>query len=155
MMSPSEPEAIVRARRRDPAWDGFFARIEGLARYDRFAMVGLAAPDGAGGRRNVYVHGKAMLVDDAWATAGSCNLHAGSLFRNTEMNVSFWDPETVHALRCELLAEHLGRDTGHLDDRAALALCRETARENARRRAAGDADWRGMVFALDPAAYGR
>ena len=67
------------------------------------------------------VHSKVMLVDDAWGTIGSCNLHAGSLFRNTEMNVSFWDPACVRALRCELLAEHLGEETRHLDDLAALA----------------------------------
>jgi phosphatidylserine/phosphatidylglycerophosphate/cardiolipin synthase-like enzyme len=96
-----------------------------------------------------------MLVDDAWATIGSCNLHAGSLFRNTEMNVSFWEPAAVRALRCDLLAEHLGEDTACLDDRAALALCRRIARENAARHAAGDADWRGLVFALDPLVYGR
>ncbi len=155
MLSPPEPEPIVLARRKDPEWNAFFTGIEKLGRHDNFAMVGLAAPDGHGGRRNVYVHSKVMLVDDAWATAGSCNLHAGSLFRNTEMNVSFWDPETVHALRCDLLAEHLGEETAHLDDRAALALFRRIARENAARLSAGDPAWKGLVFELDPVSYGR
>lgn len=35
-----------------------------------------------------------MLVDDAWATIGSCNLHSSSLFGKIEMNASL-DPEVV------------------------------------------------------------
>lgn len=155
LLSPPEPETIVRTRRRDAEWNAFFERFEALARYDTFAMVGLSAPDGAGGRHNVNVHSKAMLVDDSWATIGSCNLHAGSLFRNTEMNVSFWDPTVVRRLRCELLGEHLGEDTDDLDDRAALALCRRIAQANALKRQRGDTAWQGLVFALDPVAYGR
>jgi len=95
-----------------------------------------------------------MLVDDAWATIGSCNLHAPSLFSNTEMNATFWDPNVVRALRCELLAEHLGRATADLDDGAALRLFRRVARENRQRRDAGDAAWQGLAFSLDPASYG-
>lgn len=155
LLAPPEAEAIVRSRRKEAEWGVFFERLEALGRHANFAMAGLAAPDGAGGRRSVSVHSKVMLVDDAWGTIGSCNLHAGSLFRNTEMNVSFWDPACVRALRCELLAEHLGEETRHLDDRAALARFRRIARENARKRDAGDGDWQGLVFALDPAAYGK
>jgi cardiolipin synthase A/B len=95
-----------------------------------------------------------MLIDDAWATIGSCNLHAFSLTGNTEMNASIWDPKVVRALRCELLTEHLGRDTSDIDDRAALCLYREIARENRRRRDANDANWQGLAFSLDPARYG-
>jgi phosphatidylserine/phosphatidylglycerophosphate/cardiolipin synthase-like enzyme len=95
-----------------------------------------------------------MLVDDAWATIGSCNLHANSLYGNTEMNASIWDPEVVHALRCELLAEHLDQDTAGIDDRAALCRYRGIARENCRRRDAGDFKWQGLAFSLDPATYG-
>jgi len=155
MLSPPEPEAIVRARRMDAAWTEFFERIEALARHDGFTMASLAAPDGAGGRRSVSVHSKAMLIDDAWATVGSCNLHAGSLFRNTEMNVSFWDPACVRALRCELMAEHMGEETRQLDDREAFARFRRIARENAAKRKAGDGAWQGLVFALDPVVYGK
>jgi cardiolipin synthase A/B len=95
-----------------------------------------------------------MLIDDEWATIGSCNLHALSLSGHTEMNASIWDPEVVRALRCELLAEHLGQDTAGIDDRAALRLYREVARENRRTRNANDCKWQGLAFALDPAAYG-
>jgi phosphatidylserine/phosphatidylglycerophosphate/cardiolipin synthase-like enzyme len=103
----------------------------------------------------VYVHAKAMLIDDAWATIGSCNLHASSAYGNSEMNVSFWDPVVVQALRCELLAEHLGTDTAQLNDRSALGQYRRLAQENRGRRDAGDFDWPGLAFAIDPATYGR
>jgi hypothetical protein len=53
-----------------------------------------------------------------------------------------------------LLTEHLGRDTSDIDDRAALCLYREIARENRRRRDASDANWQGLAFSLDPARYG-
>jgi cardiolipin synthase len=70
------------------------------------------------------------------------------------MNASIWDPEVVHALRCELLAEHLGQETAGIDDRSALRLYREIARENRRRRDANDFKWQGLAFCLDPVAYG-
>ena len=89
------------------------------------------------------------------ATIGSCNLHASSVLGNTELNATFWDPGVVRPLRRELLAEHLGRDTGDLDDRAALGELRRIARENRGRRDAGDPDWRGLAFSLDPATYCR
>ena len=95
-----------------------------------------------------------MLVDDSWATIGSCNLHTGSLRRNAELNASFWAPPLVRALRRTLFAEHLGTDTDGLDDRAAHALFRRVARDNRRRRIAGDPRWQGLAFGLDPAAYG-
>jgi hypothetical protein len=53
-----------------------------------------------------------------------------------------------------LLAEHLDRDTTGIDDRAALRLYGEIARENRRRRDAGDCKWQGLAFSLDPATYG-
>jgi cardiolipin synthase len=155
ILAPAEPEHYVRDARKDPARKGFFDQIEALGRYDGFALVGIAGPDGQGGRSNIYVHAKIMLVDDAWATMGSCNLHSASLFGNTEMNATFWDPKVVRALRCLLLSEHLGRDTMHVDDRAALRLYRDVARENRIRKERGDFNWQGLAFALAPAAYGK
>ena len=73
-----------------------------------------------------------------------CNLHHNSLFGHTELNASFWSPKR----------EHLGRDTGHLDDREALILYRSVAMENAHKRRLGRNDWNGMAFRLDSATYG-
>lgn len=151
---PAEPESHLRDMRRHPAHRPLFERVAGLAAHERFALAGLAAPGLDGGRRPVYVHAKAMLVDDVWATVGSANLHASSLFGSTEMNVSFWDAAAVRDLRVALLAKHLEADTGGLDDEAALDLYRRVARDNRRKHNAGDGAWQGNAFALDPATYG-
>jgi hypothetical protein len=52
------------------------------------------------------------------------------------------------------LAEHLDQDTAGIDDRSALRLYRDIARENRQRRDASDCKWQGLAFSLDPAAYG-
>jgi cardiolipin synthase len=148
---PGEPEAWFREARQKPEHEELFVQLAALGRHERFGLAGL---DRNGGRTSVYVHAKIMLVDDAWATIGSCNLHSASLLGNTEMNASFWDPQVVRALRCALLAEHLDRSTGDLDARAALRLYRELARANRRKRDAGDSDWQGNAYSLDPATYG-
>ncbi len=152
-LAPADPEPYVRRDRKDPQHRERFERTAALGRYPNFALAGIASANAEGQRANIYVHSKMMLVDDAWATIGSCNLHGFSLFGNTEMNATFWDPAVVRALRCDLLAEHLGEDTASLDDRAALALYRRVAADNRRRREAGDHQWQGIVFSLDPATY--
>jgi len=86
-----------------------------------------------------------MLVDDAWATLGSCNLHANSLFGPHRDERVVLGPDVVRALRC---------DTAALDDCAALRLYRQVAQENRRRRDAGDFAWQGLAFSLDPAPCG-
>jgi cardiolipin synthase A/B len=151
---PAEPEDHIYAARRAGRHQTLFAGLAALGRYENFALIGIARRNAQGGRSNVYVHAKIMLVDDGWATIGSCNLHANSLYGHSEMNASFWDPVIVRSLRCTLLAEHLGLDTAQLDDRAAFDLYRQVARENSRKRDAGDADWQGLAFVLDPAKYG-
>jgi len=154
LLVPADPEENVYAARKNSQRKALFDGIATLGRYENFALVGIAGPNAQASRSNVYVHAKVMLIDDAWATIGSCNLHANSLTGHSEMNASIWDPEVARALRCELLAEHLGQDTAGIDDRAALCLYRETARANRRRRDASDFDWQGLAFSLDPAMYG-
>lgn len=157
LLVPAEPEQHVRSARRTPARRELFDGIEALGRYENFLLVGIAAPDGQGRRTGIYVHAKAMLVDDEWATIGSCNLHSNSLSGHTEMNASVWDRDVVRALRCELLLEHLGEDTSHLGDRAALGRYRQIANANGARERAEELNWpswRGLAFALDPATYG-
>lgn len=153
MLVPAHPEEYVRADRKTEPHRERFERIAALGRYENFLLAGVAGHDPQGKRVDVYVHAKAMLIDDAWATIGSCNLHPYSLYGHSELNASFWDPEVVRALRCDLLAEHLGQDVTSLDDRAALALYRRVARENQVKDRRGDTNWQGIVFALDPATY--
>jgi cardiolipin synthase len=154
LLVPADPDERTRAARTNPQRRALFDGLAALGRYANFTLAGIAGANALGSRSNIYIHGKIMLIDDAWATIGSCNLHAFSLTANTEMNASIWDLEVARALRCELLAEHLGRDTAAIDDRDALCLYREIARENRRRRDARDFNWQGLAFSLDPALYG-
>ena len=152
LLVPAEPEAHVIAARRDPVERAPFESLEALGRHPNFLLAGIAEP-GPEGRRPKYVHTKLMVVDDAWTTVGSCNLHRFSLSGHSEMNASIWDAAVARELRCTLLAKHLARDTTALDDRGALDAYRRIARENRRKRKIGDADWQGQAFELDPARY--
>jgi cardiolipin synthase A/B len=121
-----------------------------LARAPHFTLAGLAGRDANGTRQPVHVHAKLMIVDDVWATTGSCNLHRYSVYGNSELNIAFADAVTVPALRCELLAEHIAQDTSALDGRAALHVFRAVAEQNADRQRSGDPDWEGIACAMDP-----
>ncbi len=153
VLVPADPEEPIRAARRNPDRRGLFEGVARLGGYERFALVGIAGRNARGERCDVYVHGKLMVIDDAWATIGSCNLHSNSLLGHSEMNGSIWDAAVARRLRVALLAEHLGEDTAHLNARSALRLYRQVAFHNRCRRDAGDSDWRGLAFALDPATY--
>jgi cardiolipin synthase A/B len=154
ILVPADPEDGVRTARHNPQRKPLFDGLAALGQYQNFTLAGIAGPDTRGRRSSIYVHSKIMLVDDAWATIGSCNLHAHSLTGHSEMNAAIWDPKLARALRCELFSEHLGHDTAGIDDRAALRLYREVAHENRRKRDAGDFKWQSLAFSLDPATYG-
>ncbi|HYD05516.1 MAG TPA: phosphatidylserine/phosphatidylglycerophosphate/cardiolipin synthase family protein [Reyranella sp.] len=98
LLVPAEPEDHVYAARQDPARGDLFAGLEALGRYPRFRLAGLS----------VYVHCKLMIVDDAWLTIGSCNLHAYSLGGHSEMNASIWDAAVARDLRKRLRRTHAG-----------------------------------------------
>ncbi len=154
LLVPAIAEQYVYAARHDPGQAARFWGIEKLGRHENFTMAGLAEHrDGA--RRAAYVHAKMMLIDDVWATVGSCNLHPFSLAGHTEMNASIWDAQVARGLRCTLLARHLGLDTAAMDDVAALRLFRDIARDNRLRMERHDFDWRGLAFALSPESYAK
>jgi phosphatidylserine/phosphatidylglycerophosphate/cardiolipin synthase-like enzyme len=150
---PGQPHPDMTAARHNPASAPFFEQITGLGRYDNFLLAGIAGNRDEGGYHDIYVHAKVALIDDAWATIGSTNIANRSFHRDTELNASFWHPETVRALRVELLQEHLGLDTSHLDVRGAMGAYREAAAANRARRQAGE-PLHGLAHALDPATYG-
>jgi phosphatidylserine/phosphatidylglycerophosphate/cardiolipin synthase-like enzyme len=145
-ISPTAYETVERR--------AFFEARAALGKYDNFTLAGIAGFGSDGLRKAVYVHSKLMLIDDAWATVGSCNLHHFSLFGNGELNAALSDPAIVSAFRVALFQEHLARDTSALDDRAALQLFRQIARENRQRHKNGDPAWQGLAISLDPATYG-
>ncbi|SEP27493.1 Phosphatidylserine/phosphatidylglycerophosphate/cardiolipin synthase [Rhodospirillales bacterium URHD0017] len=152
MLVPAIAEGYVFEARNDPQEAARFWGIEALGRHDNFTLAGLAELH-AGARRAAYVHAKMMVVDDVWATVGSCNLHPFSLAGHTEMNASIWDAVLARDLRCRLFTQHLGVDTASLDDRAALRQFRDIARGNRRRMESRTPDWQGLTFALSPETY--
>ncbi|HEY4168920.1 MAG TPA: phosphatidylserine/phosphatidylglycerophosphate/cardiolipin synthase family protein, partial [Reyranella sp.] len=81
LLVPAIPEEGVYAARQDPSRRVLFEGLEALGRHPNFRLAGLA----------VYVHAKLMIVDDAWLTIGSCNLHRYSMGGHSEMNASVWD----------------------------------------------------------------
>ncbi|HEU5229567.1 MAG TPA: phosphatidylserine/phosphatidylglycerophosphate/cardiolipin synthase family protein [Ktedonobacteraceae bacterium] len=121
-----------------------------LAAFDHFTLAGIAGLSDDGKRNPVWIHAKLMLVDGAWGTVGSCNLHRYSLFGNGELNAAFWDRETARVLLSELLSEHLDRDISELNDRAALQCFGKIARSNRRLLENGDSRWQGLAFSLLP-----
>jgi phosphatidylserine/phosphatidylglycerophosphate/cardiolipin synthase-like enzyme len=153
LLVPGNAHPEYRAAREIPATKPYFDLVASLGDFDHFLLAGIASNAGAGSYHDIYVHAKIMLVDDAWATIGSTNVADRSFFGDTELNASFWHPETVRRLRCELLQEHLGSDTSGLDDVASLGLFRERARQNQVRRERGER-LEGLAFAIDPERYG-
>lgn len=148
--APDHPPGAYDA----PDRRAFFEARAALARFPNFTMAGIAGRTADGRRAPVHVHAKLMVVDDVWATVGSCNLHRFSLTGNAELNASVWCRATAVELRTALLREHLDLDTSAMDGRAALRRFGEVARANRRRLDAGEDGWRGIAFALDPATYG-
>ena len=142
-------DAAARARYAD-----IIARRARLAAHERFTLCGMAARGSDGTRRPVYVHSKLMLIDDEWASVGSCNVHHYSMNGNGELNAAVWDRAFVRALRVELLREHLGSDTSELTDAEALDHFRVVAQANRRRHESHDSWWQGMAIALDATSYG-
>lgn len=139
--------------RRNPKLAALFEPLHALGRFERFCLVAIASSAGPAQYHDVYVHAKIALIDDAWATIGSTNIADRSFRGDTELNASFWHLPTVQALRVELLLEHLGVETSHLDDAAAMRLYRKQARENAAARSEGR-PLDGLAFEIDPVRYG-
>jgi cardiolipin synthase len=144
---------LIEYRRRAPELTApIFDLLEECGRCEHFTFAALAKKNTAGRLVDIYIHAKIMLVDDVWATIGSTNFMGRSFLRETEMNASFWCPETVRKLREDLFDEHLeGAATG-LDEVAAFDHFHEIAMRNQPRFAAGD-DLEGLAHALVPEDY--
>jgi phosphatidylserine/phosphatidylglycerophosphate/cardiolipin synthase-like enzyme len=96
MLVPAIPEEGVYAARQDPSRRALFEGLEALARHPNFRLAGIPA----------YVHAKLMIVDEAWLTIGSCNLHRYSMGGHSEMNASIWDAIIARDLREALRRKH-------------------------------------------------
>ncbi len=152
VLVPADAHHEMAQARKSPQARPFFDRLGQLGTHDHFLLAGIANYGDDGVLRNIYVHAKIMLVDDHWATIGSCNIGNRSFFNDTELNASFWSDAVVRNLRCDLLQEHLGIDTAQMNDREAMQVYRDTARTNRARRLSGER-MGALAFALDPTAY--
>jgi phosphatidylserine/phosphatidylglycerophosphate/cardiolipin synthase-like enzyme len=142
---------IVRYREH-PRLRPILDQLAALGRFENFTMAALAASREGSGHADIYVHSKAAIVDDAWATIGSANAMFRSWNGDTEMNASFWDAPAARSLRCDLFDEHLGTSTADDAPRAALRRFATIARANAARLARGER-LQGLAHAIDPATW--
>ncbi len=100
---PAARYLVRRAGGAEPLWGGT-ARA-----HQQHAPVTLSQETG------IYVHTKAMIVDDVFVAVGSCNANRRGFFHDGEI-AAFAVPEQLRsapenparALRCALWAEHLG-----------------------------------------------
>ena len=153
LLVPTKPEAYVFAARKDPSERSRFEGVELLGRHPNFLLAGIAGHD-ARDPDPLYVHAKLMIIDDAWATIGSCNLHAFSLNGHCEMNASIWDETVARKLLRRLVSRRVGEDTASLDDRAAFARYRLVADDNRRRMERAEPLREGLGLTLQPERYG-
>jgi phosphatidylserine/phosphatidylglycerophosphate/cardiolipin synthase-like enzyme len=82
---------------------------------DRVAVYGLENEAGT----PIYVHAKACVIDDTWATVGSDNFNLRSWTWDTELTAAVLDSGFAADLRLTAAREHLGRadgDDGDLRD---------------------------------------
>lgn len=150
---PADANGFMADARKDPRAKPFFDRLGALAEHENFLLAGIARIAENGARENIYVHAKAAIIDDSWATVGSCNIGARSFFGDTELNVSFISPADAKAFRAELVLEHTGLDTSAESGVAAAQQLQARARQNAACLAEGTRP-DGLIFALDPRTYG-
>lgn len=145
---------IARARHH-PKAKPLFEIVDNLGRHANFLMAALAATNPDGSEIDIYVHAKIAVVDDEWLTIGSANTMIRSFCDDTELNVTAWDQDVASKLRAELIAEHVGPEAPLAsldDDRRALALLRDRARENRERRREGLA-MLGSIYAIEPSEW--
>jgi len=153
LLLPGDCHPAYWEARQDPQLTPYFDLVASLDDFPSFTMAAIASNDGAGSYHDIYVHAKIMLVDDAWATIGSANTVDRSFQSDTELNASIWHGDVVKALRADLFAEHLARDTAALSDVEAFHKFYERARDNAWRRLAS-LPLEGLAFQLNASLYG-
>ncbi|MFP6664819.1 MAG: phosphatidylserine/phosphatidylglycerophosphate/cardiolipin synthase family protein [Deltaproteobacteria bacterium] len=146
-------QELIDYRRRAPeSVAPIFDLLEECGHSELFTFAALAKKNAQGRLVDIYIHAKIMLVDDVWGTIGSTNFMSRSFFQETELNASFWCPETVRRLREDLFNEHLEGAAAGLDEVAAFDRFHELAAANQPRFAAGD-NLQGLAHALAPEDY--
>jgi len=122
LSEPDGPEVIVVLRELSHGWLEELTMqtlrmrlIEKLRKADRYGRLRVVHPYIAGLKDGtcIDVHSKMMIVDDDYVRIGSANFANRSMGFDTECDLAIHADrddvrEAIRALRCELLAEHLG-----------------------------------------------
>ena len=125
-MLPVAPEEVAQKGGADEAtMHGLFLqhkvltdlRTEFKGSLGIYSMVQAAPADASHktdscGSHQIYVHTKALIVDDVFALVGSANATDRSFRVDTEMAVSWFDPASVRAFRQTVWGELLGSPKG-------------------------------------------
>lgn len=91
--------------------------MKALAKADRLGRFRIYTPVNEAGE-DIYVHAKIMIVDDQVLRVGSANMNNRSMGLDSECDVAIdalacgdaGAADTIEAIRCDLMAEHLGVD---------------------------------------------
>lgn len=153
---PGEAHPAFVAARRSGRAERFCDQLAELGSFENFTLAAPCAHRGDGRYEEIYVHAKALVVDDAFAMVGSTNVAERSFRHDTELNAGLWHAGEAAALRHALFANALGRDAAGIagmEPSAAFDLYREQAMANLDRRTLWE-PLEGLVYALDPAQYG-
>ncbi len=135
---------------------GIAAAYEALAKCADYPNFCLAAPAAlrTWGYEEIYVHSKAAIIDDEWATIGSTNLVFSSFQGDTEMNVSFWDRQTASAFRTRLFDEHGGFSSAEYGGREAIQELMKIAQQNTVKRSKNQ-PLQGFLYAIEPSEWAK
>jgi len=149
LREPDGPEVVVLSRRNASGWleqnTMYVLRARLLRRLralDAHARLHAYFPDQAGLREQcIDLHSKLMVVDERLLRLGSANLNNRSFGLDTECDLAIEATEpriakAIAALRCRLLAEHLGASVAEvaaaLERSGSLATAIEGLRGNVR-----------------------
>ncbi|MFC3075248.1 phospholipase D-like domain-containing protein [Shinella pollutisoli] len=93
--------------------DRFLRRLARADRHGRLRAFYPVVPTADGGEREINVHSKLIVVDDAFVRIGSANLNHRSEGLDTELDAAIearrpQERQAIRRLRDRLLAEHLG-----------------------------------------------
>ena len=103
--------------------------------------------------RQIYVHSKLMIVDDAFAIIGSANANKRSFDVDSEVCVGFHDTAAVTSFRLKLWGELLGSPTGMATWSPSSFLTQWNTIANANRAASSPAGRKGFVVPHDRARF--
>lgn len=150
---PGDANNAFAAGRKQSPDHPIYDQLTKLGSYENFTLVAICSTSRDHKYTEVYVHAKVAVIDDHWATIGSCNFADRSFHSDTELNVTIWDDKVVKQFRVDLLAEHLDVDTSELSDESAMSLYKETAEANRTKKETGE-KLQGLAYDVGPETYG-